>query len=118
MTERVACAAADLEVGTALRVDLVRADGSETPIAIVRTGDGQYCAISDTCSHGQVSLSEGEVDGTEVECWGHGARFDVFTGRPTSLPAIVAVDSYPTRIEGGNVLVDIDAPSIPTKEDA
>lgn len=118
MVERIACATSDLPAGTALRVDLKLADGTEAPFAIARTLDGHFCAIDDTCSHGQVSLSEGEVTGHEIECWGHGARFDLLTGQPTALPAVVPISAYPVRIEGGSVLVDVDAPTRPTKEDA
>ena len=107
----------DLTPGSALRVDLSVADGTEAPIAIVRAGDGRYFAIDDTCTHGAVSLSEGEVEGNEIECWGHGGRFDLATGRPTALPAVTPIRSYPIRIEGENVLVDVDAPTGSTKED-
>ena len=58
------------------------------PVAIVRFGDDVY-AIGDTCSHAEVSLSEGEVwaDEKTLECWKHGSRFDLTTGEPITLPA-------------------------------
>ena len=82
-------------------------------VAVVRDEDGDIHAIDDTCSHANVSLAEGEVDGCTVECWLHGSRFDLRTGRPTSLPAIRPIAVYPVRIEGGTVLVDVEAPFTP-----
>jgi 3-phenylpropionate/trans-cinnamate dioxygenase ferredoxin subunit len=117
MTERIACQAAVLDSGSILRVEIARDDGTTVPVAVVRSADGGLFAVDDTCSHGAVSLSEGEVDGGEIECWGHGARFDLTTGRATALPAVAPIRTYPIRIEGEDVLVDVDAPAT-TKEDA
>lgn len=75
-----------------------------TAIAVVRT-DGEVFAIDDTCSHGAVSLAEGEVDGCTLECWLHGSRFDLRTGAPLSLPATDPVPVYPVKVEDGTVLV-------------
>jgi 3-phenylpropionate/trans-cinnamate dioxygenase ferredoxin subunit len=82
-------------------------------VAVVRDEDGDLHAVDDTCSHANVSLSEGEVDGCTVECWLHGSRFDLRTGKPTSLPAIRPIAVYPVRLEDGQVLVDVDAPLTP-----
>jgi 3-phenylpropionate/trans-cinnamate dioxygenase ferredoxin subunit len=75
-------------------------------LAIVRDEDGDVHAISDMCTHATVSLSEGEVDDCQIECWLHGSRFDLRTGEPTGLPAITPVDIYPVTIDGDDVLVD------------
>jgi len=75
-------------------------------ITVVLT-DGEVFAINDTCSHGSVSLSEGDVDGCKLECWLHGSEFDLRTGKPLSLPATDPVAVYPVKIEDGNVLVTI-----------
>jgi 3-phenylpropionate/trans-cinnamate dioxygenase ferredoxin subunit len=95
VSEQFACAVTDLEPGSTLQVYLTRADGSELPVAVVRADDGEFYAIHDVCSHGEVPLSEGEVDGREIECWAHGARFDLRTGAATELPAIDPVDPIP-----------------------
>lgn len=116
MAERIACTASDLRPGLALRTDLALDDGTPVPVAVVRTADGNLYAVGDTCTHGEVSLSEGDVEGNEIECWGHGARFDLATGLATALPAVDPIRTYPIRIEGEDILVDIDAPAI--KEDA
>ena len=52
--------------------------------------------------------SEGEVDGCEIECWLHGSRFDLRTGRPLSLPATEPVPVHPVKLEDGKVLVDVE----------
>jgi 3-phenylpropionate/trans-cinnamate dioxygenase ferredoxin subunit len=97
---RVAAAA---EVGEekAVRVEV---DGR--PICLARSGGSLY-AVSDICSHADVSLSEGEVDDGTVECWLHGSCFDLATGAPTGLPATVPVATYPIKTEGDDVFVAV-----------
>jgi len=102
MSYRRACPLAELREGGTHRVVL---DG--VPVCLVRT-DGEVYAINDTCSHADVSLSEGEVEGLTIECWLHGSRFDLVTGRPTGLPATKPVPVYPVKIEGDDVLVDVE----------
>jgi len=118
MSDQVACLVSDLEPGSALLAELTSSTGADVPVAVVRVDDGAFYAIDDLCTHGEVSLSEGEVIGCEVECWAHGARFDVRTGEATELPAILPVKTYPVRIDGERVLVDVDTPSIFHKENA
>ena len=100
----LACAVADVEDGCALRVML---DG--VPVAVVRS-DGEVYAIHDVCSHANVALSEGEVDGRTIECWLHGSRFDLVSGRPTGLPATQPVPVYPVKIDGDSVYVAVRVP--------
>ncbi|HEY5184287.1 MAG TPA: non-heme iron oxygenase ferredoxin subunit [Actinomycetes bacterium] len=102
MSYRNACPLAELREGGTHRVVI---DG--IPVCLVRT-DGEVRAINDTCSHADVSLSEGEVEGLTIECWLHGSRFDLVTGRPTGLPATKPVPVYPVKIEGDDVLVDVE----------
>lgn len=68
-------------------------------VAVVRVGDEVF-AVNDTCSHAEVSLSEGEVSGCEIECWLHGSRFDLRTGEPSGPPAFEPISTYPVQIEG------------------
>jgi len=70
---------------------------------------GAVFALLDECSHGQVALSDGEVDAGYVECWLHGSRFSLTTGRPTGPPATVPVPVYPVRIIKGVVEVALPA---------
>jgi len=75
----------------------VHVDVGGHPVCIARSG-GLVYAMLDECSHGQVELSEGEVEGGYVECWLHGSRFDLSTGRPTGPPATRPVPVYPVRV--------------------
>jgi len=101
---RRACALADVPEQGAVRVTV---DGE---VLAVILDEGELHAISDTCTHEDVSLSEGEIEDGEVECWLHGSRFDLVTGRPTCLPATRPVAVYPVTTDGHDVLVDIDHP--------
>ncbi len=75
-------------------------------IALCNVG-GTYYAIDDVCTHDGGALDQGELEGNEIECPRHGARFDVRTGKVTRLPAFVPVQTYPVRIEDGRVQVDV-----------
>jgi 3-phenylpropionate/trans-cinnamate dioxygenase ferredoxin subunit len=103
MTVERLCSIHDLAPGEARRFDL----GAHR-IALVRIAD-QWYAIGDTCTHQNVSLSEGEVheDTLEIECWKHGSCFSLITGVPSSLPATRPVPIYEVHIDGEDVLVDL-----------
>ncbi len=104
MTFTRACAAADVASGSALAVDV---EGVE--VAVVHDGDDWF-AIADECSHAAIPLSEGDVEGCEIECWLHGSRFDLRTGKPSGPPATEPVAVYPVQLSGADVLVDVTAP--------
>ena len=70
--------------------------------------EGQIYAIDDVCTHDGGSLDQGELEGFTIECPRHGARFDVRTGRVVALPAIIPVDTFPVKVEGDDVLVDVE----------
>ena len=103
MSWQPACALTDIPDGAAVRVEL----GNE-PVCLVHT-EGEVFAIRDVCSHADVALSEGDVEGTTVECWLHGSRFDLRSGKPTGLPATVPVPIYETKIEDDQVLVRLES---------
>jgi 3-phenylpropionate/trans-cinnamate dioxygenase ferredoxin subunit len=98
-----ACSLSDIPEEGAIRVDL---DGK--PFCIARS-QGEVFALSDICSHADVSLSEGDVEDGTVECWLHGSRFDLRTGAPTGLPATKPVATYPVTVEGDDVLVKLES---------
>jgi len=75
-------------------------------IALFRVGDRFY-AIDDECPHQGASLSEGTVEGEEVECPWHSSRFDLRTGEATGPPADEAVSTYTVRVSGEDVEVEI-----------
>ena len=101
MSEHRLCAVDDLENGEVRRFDV-----AGQPIAVVRLGD-QFYAIGDTCSHANVSLSEGEVhaDTCELECWKHGSTFSLVTGAPSTLPATRPVPTYATVVRDGDLFL-------------
>ncbi|MGH7876854.1 MAG: non-heme iron oxygenase ferredoxin subunit, partial [Candidatus Dormibacteraceae bacterium] len=79
------------------------------PVCLVRTEDGQYFAIQDTCTHEEFSLSEGELWGYDVECPAHGSRFDVRTGAVRNLPAVTPARAYPVTRVDGEFHIDVSA---------
>jgi 3-phenylpropionate/trans-cinnamate dioxygenase ferredoxin subunit len=86
----------------------VTVDGVE--IALVNLGDGQFAAVDDVCSHAEASLSEGEVDVEDetIECPRHGSTFDLRSGRPRSLPATLPIRTYPVKVEGDTILIELE----------
>ena len=78
-------------------------------VAVIRIGDDVY-AVSDICSHADLSLSEGEVWAEEksIECWRHGSRFDLLTGEPITLPATVPIPVFVARVIDSNVEIDVE----------
>ena len=101
MTATRACALSELEQDAAHRVEI---DG--VPIAVVLDSNGEVHAIGDVCTHGDISLSEGFVDGDTLECWAHGSAFSLRTGKPLNLPAYEPVPVYVVTIDGDDVLID------------
>ena len=98
--ERV-CAADEVPTDEALGVTVGDLDG-----AVARDGD-EFFAVQDLCSHAAVALSEGEVADCQIECWLHGSRFDLRTGKPTHLPATEPVAIFPVELRGDDVYVDV-----------
>jgi 3-phenylpropionate/trans-cinnamate dioxygenase ferredoxin subunit len=84
----------------------VRVDVDDLSIAVVKDSSGTVHAIGDTCTHGDISLSEGFVEGETLECWAHGSKFSLLTGKPLSLPAYEPVPVYRVTIVDGDVYVD------------
>jgi 3-phenylpropionate/trans-cinnamate dioxygenase ferredoxin subunit len=95
------CPLSSLAEESAVHVDV---DG--VPVCLARS-KGELFAIFDECSHAEVPLSEGEVEDGTVECWLHGSRFDLRSGKPTGLPATEAVPVYPVRVDGDDVFVAV-----------
>ena len=74
---------------------------------VVCNVDGKLYALDDLCSHDFGTLNEGELDGFEIECPRHGARFDVRTGEATVMPAVMPIDTFGVRVEGDDVEVEV-----------
>ena len=110
MTTHTLFALDSMDSGTGRKVEI---DGIK--ILLVRIDDDIY-AINDTCSHADVSLSNGfvEADDCAVECPKHGASFDLRTGEALTLPAIRPVPTYEVAVIDGDVVLTL----APLEEDA
>jgi 3-phenylpropionate/trans-cinnamate dioxygenase ferredoxin component len=96
------CAVADVLPGEATTLDV------DPPIAIFNV-DGAFYAIDDTCTHETYSLADGYIQGAEVECALHLAKFDLKTGEALCLPARIGLRTYPVMTEDGDVFVDVSS---------
>ncbi|TDU80018.1 bifunctional 3-phenylpropionate/cinnamic acid dioxygenase ferredoxin subunit [Streptomyces sp. KS 21] len=93
------CRLADLPRGEACRLD------SDPPIAVFHTEAGEVYAIDDTCTHQDASLSDGWLEGCEVECPLHASKFDLRSGSADSPPAKRPVRTHQVLVEDGTVYV-------------
>jgi len=91
---------ADVPPGTA-KVYSVR----DREIAVCNV-DGKLYAIDDVCTHDGGSLDQGYLEGYEIECPRHGARFDVRSGDVTEEPAVLPVDTFPVRLQSDEIEID------------
>jgi 3-phenylpropionate/trans-cinnamate dioxygenase ferredoxin subunit len=78
------------------------------PIMVINL-HGEYFAIRDVCSHDDGPVGEGNLEGYEIICPRHGARFDIRTGKVIALPAFVDIPAYPIRIVGDQIEIGIPA---------
>jgi len=95
------CALDELAPNAAKRVEV---DG--VAIAVVVDSAGTVHALGDVCTHGDISLSEGFVEDDTLECWAHGSKFELTTGKPLTLPAYEPVAVYTVTITDGDVYID------------
>ncbi len=89
--------ASDLPNGERLFLEL-----DDIPIVIFNIADAFY-AIKDQCSHEDLELGDGELNGYDLTCEHHGAHFDVRTGEALTLPAVEGIPAYPVRVRDGNL---------------
>jgi 3-phenylpropionate/trans-cinnamate dioxygenase ferredoxin subunit len=95
------CSVAELTPNAALRVVV-----EGTPIAVVMDSAGEVHALGDTCTHGDISLAEGFVEDDTLECWAHGSKFELSSGKPLTLPAYEPVPVFTVSIVDGDVFID------------
>ena len=76
-------------------------------IVIVHTKAG-FFALNDECSHDSAPISDGHIQGQEIVCARHGARFNLETGAVTAPPAIVPIDTLKLELDGDDILVEIE----------
>ena len=82
-------------------------DVNDTQIAVFNLG-GQFYAIADVCTHDAGQLTGGTVEGDEIVCPRHGARFSIRTGAALTAPAYEPTDTFPVRVEAGQIQVRDD----------
>jgi 3-phenylpropionate/trans-cinnamate dioxygenase ferredoxin component len=105
MTLVKVAATSDIPEGEARRFEL---DGRL--VAVANLGEEGFRALDAICSHAHYFLDEGEVDPDleTIECPKHGSTFDLNTGRPRTLPATVPVRAYAVKVEGEDVLIEVE----------
>ena len=79
--------------------------GSED-VCVARIGDEVF-AVADICSHAEASLSEGDIKDYKIECWLHGAEFDLRTGEALTPPAVAPIKTYSVTVDGDSVTVEM-----------
>ena len=84
----------------------VRLEKNGRAICVARVGQEVF-AFADTCTHAEASLAEGDITDFKIECWLHGAEFDLRSGEAVTLPATEAVKTYAVRIDGDSVTIEI-----------
>jgi 3-phenylpropionate/trans-cinnamate dioxygenase ferredoxin subunit len=77
----------------------------KTAVCLVKIKDEVF-AVEDTCSHADASLSEGELNGYRIECWLHGAEFDVRTGEAVVPPAVAPLKRFIVERNSDQLLID------------
>jgi 3-phenylpropionate/trans-cinnamate dioxygenase ferredoxin subunit len=82
-------------------------DVNDTQVAVFNLG-GQFYAIADVCTHDAGQLTGGTVEGEEIVCPRHGARFSIRTGAALTAPAYEPTDTFPVRVEAGQIQVRDD----------
>lgn len=101
MTFERVCSVSEIPPGAAKVYEM-----GDRAIAVCNVG-GQFYAVDDVCTHDEASLEQGQVEGYEIECPRHGARFDVRTGAVTALPAVVPIETFGVRVQGEDVEIDV-----------
>jgi nitrite reductase/ring-hydroxylating ferredoxin subunit len=97
---RYACEVDDLEPGQSCTI------AGDVPIALFRNDEGEFFATADTCTHEEWSLGEdSDLEGNEVVCPLHLARFDIRSGEALCFPASIALRTYGVEVEDGKVYI-------------
>ena len=98
-----ACAADEID-----EEDVIRFDHAGRTFAIYRSADDAYFATDGLCTHEKVHLADGLVMGDIIECPMHNGRFNYKTGEAKGAPVCVNLQTYPVKLEGGKVFIQLD----------
>lgn len=93
--------AEDLPAGERIFIEV-----DDTPVVVLNIS-GKYYAIGDVCTHDGGPLGDGQVDGYQIICPRHGARFDIRSGKAVALPAVIDTPWYPIRVIDGQLEIGI-----------
>ena len=96
----------DLSLQSLVEGKPVRLEKNGRSICVAKVG-GEVFALDDTCTHSDASLSEGEIIDGAIECWLHGAHFDLRTGEALTPPAVTPLQRYAVKVDGDAVTVEI-----------
>lgn len=91
-------------VGDIAPGEMAYVEVGDEPVCLINLG-GEFHALNDLCTHQDASLSEGTIEGDEIECPLHGGAFNIRTGEPVAFPVVVAVETYVVRVVGDEVQV-------------
>jgi len=94
------CKKSDVSEGKAIKIEK-----NGLTLAVFNL-NGEYYVTDDVCTHGPGSLSEGEINGDEVECDFHNGAFNIKTGEPTAPPCMIPLKTYKTHIESDEVTIE------------
>ncbi len=97
------CSVDEITSGEALQVEL-----EEHPPLAVYNLEGDFYVTDDTCTHGDASLAEGDIEGDEIVCPFHLGKFDIKTGEVTAAPCSEPIQTYPVEIEDGTVFAILE----------
>lgn len=84
----------------------VRLEKNGQAVCVTRVGQEVF-AVADTCTHAEASLAEGDITGFKIECWLHGAEFDLRSGEALTLPATQSLKTYAVHVDGDSVTIEI-----------
>ncbi len=107
MTFKRVASVSEIPLGRGLRVTV-----GALEIGLYRVGEG-YFAMDNVCPHAGYPLCDGELEGTSIVCPGHGWAFDLVTGLALGEVEEAPITRYPVRIEGDDILIDVDEPLVP-----
>ena len=95
------CGTDEVAEGTAIKVE-----AGDLTLAVFNV-EGQFYVMDDACSHGPGSLSEGYIEGDNIECPFHQGQFNIRTGEVAMPPCMIPQKVYPVMIENGRVLIEL-----------
>ena len=84
----------------------IRLEKNGQAVCVTRVGQEVF-AVADTCTHAEASLTEGDVTGFRIECWLHGAEFDLRSGAALTPPATESLKTYAVHVDGDSVTIEI-----------